>query len=470
MKKYSVCFLSILTILTQIGCKKQLDALPKDALVEGNTIVDQQTATTALRGVYYRFAFATDVATNWLPNELNGNILAGLMADGRNTTNDETNKLGSTSMNSEWGREYTLINAANGVLSGVSKLGDDKFADGRKQQMLAEAAFLRAYAHFKLLSWFGQWYDVNSKYGVILRKDFITSTNYPQARDNVKNSYDFILQDVDQAINNAAATSQNVYVNKWSAMALKMRVLLQRGQGDDYTQCAALGAKIISEGPYVLESNPKDIFYTKGLLSNEVMLAVQPQANQGSYYYNTSGNYLSTRSSYYVATDNVKNMLNNDPRQSWMIGPKGKYNKGWYFIKYVQASQTTTQLSEVAYAIRLSEVYLMQAEAILRAGGDIAVAKTLIKTVMAKAGITDFSVIDNTTDTQELLKQTYYEYVKNFVGEDGTPYWALLRFPLETVTQLRPTITSKDQYILPIPHDEFVNNPLIGDQNPSYKP
>ncbi|MOA05970.1 SusD family protein [compost metagenome] len=134
----------------------------------------------------------------------------------------------------------------------------------------------------------------------------------------------------------------------------------------------------------------------------------------------------------------------------------------------MQPSLTTTQLSEVSYAFRLSEVYLMTAEASIRSVGELSASRNLLKTVMTKAGVTDFTQVDAAGTSDELLKQIYYEYVRNFIGEQDVYYMALLRFPLATVTALRPTITTKEQYILPVPKSEFVNNPLIGNQNPGY--
>ncbi|WP_256006066.1 RagB/SusD family nutrient uptake outer membrane protein [Pedobacter deserti] len=456
-----------LTLLSQYGCKKELDALPENALVEGNAIVNQQTAATALNGVYYRFANATVTNTNWLSNQINGGILTGYLDDGNNTLNEAKNLLGTSPMNSEWRTQYTLINATNGVIEGLNKLGSAAIADDIKLRMLAEARFLRAYSHFKLLLWFGQWWDLNSAYGVMLREKFITSTNISQARASVKDSYAFILEDLNFSIAANVPATTNVYANKWTAMALKMRVLMSRGQGSDYADCAQLGNTIITTGPYVLENNPRDIFYTKGLTSTEVIMGVKPQANQENYYYNTSGNYVS-RNSYYVATAALNTLLTNDPRKSWMIGNAGRRGKGYYFIKYVQPALATTMVSEVAYAFRLSEIYLMQSEAIARSGGDLNLAKTQLKAVMTRAGVTNFSAVDGSATANELCKEIYYEYVRSLIGEDGQAYWALLRFPLAKVTELRPTITSVNQYILPIPKTEFVSNPAIGDQNPGY--
>ena len=123
---------------------------------------------------------------------------------------------------------------------------------------------------------------------------------------------------------------------------------------------------------------------------------------------------------------------------------------------------------EDSYVFRLTEVHLMKAEALLRSGGSITEARTILKNVMSKAGVTDFSAVDNATTTADLLVQIYYEYARNMTAEDGIEWMALLRLPFETVKQLRPTITKKEQYYLPIPLAEFQLNPTIGDQNPGY--
>lgn len=455
-------------IAGQYGCKKQLNALPNDALVDGNAITSQQTANTALNGVYYRFANANATQTNWSKNEIAAGFVTGFLDDGNNTTVESKNNLASSSFSSsEWNADYTIINSANGVITGVNKLSSSIFSAGRKQQILAEARFLRAWAHYKLLNWFGQWWNMNSNYGVVLRDQFITSNNIPKARANVKDTYDFILGDINYAIDSAAVSSSNVYVNKYTAMALKMRVLLNRGQADDYTEVISLANNIINNSPYKLETNLKDIFYTKGLSSTEVMLGIKPQAGQEAYYYNTSGTYV-RRSAYYVATPALNTLLTGDPRQAWIIGNAGATKKGFYFIKYVTPSLTTTTTTEVAYAFRLSEIYLMQAEAIARSGGDLNTAKSILKNIMAHAGVVTAPAVDAAVTADDVERQIYYEWVRNFIGEDDMYYWALLRFPPATVTQLRPTITTTDQYILPIPHNEFLNNPLIGDQNPGY--
>ncbi|WP_212005909.1 RagB/SusD family nutrient uptake outer membrane protein [Chitinophaga sp. HK235] len=459
-------------LLTTVSCRKELGKLPENAKVEGNTIIDQRTAEIALNGVYYRFAaVSADNITKWTEHEVPPAVFAGYLGYGYGAEPGEQNDMAKSFFaNSYWTSSYDLINAANGLIKGMNLLDDKVFTGSRKAEILAEARFLRAYGHFKLLSFFGQWFDVNSPNGVLLRDEFITVGSVSKARSSVKDSYTFILADIDDAIAHAPADRPNYYVTRWAAMALKMRVLMSHAQPEDYPVVNALADSIIMNSKYTLEPQSKDIFYVKGLNSSEVILGVKPQQNQESFYYVLSRQYWPGASSLYVAKTGLKNLLAGDPRSNWMIGTDNPNLAGTsYFTKYIKQGTTPTVVSETAYAFRLSEIYLLKAEAMIRSGGSISDVRAILKNIMGHAGVTDFTAIDNANDTNELLKQVYLEIVRNLVAEDGQEWMALLRLPAALTQQLRPTLKDRIQYILPIPHNEFLYNPAIGAQNPGYQ-
>jgi starch-binding outer membrane protein, SusD/RagB family len=460
-------------MIAGVACKKELGKLPENAKVDGNTILDQRTSEIALNGVYYRFANvqAENNVTSWMEHEVPPAVFAGYMGYGYGADGAEINNYkGSMFTSIYWTTSYQTINAANGVIKGVTALDDKAFTGNRKKQILAEARFLRAYGHFKLLSYFGQWFDLNSPYGALLRDEFVTVGEIAKARSSVKDSYTSILSDLDEAIANAPADNKNIYASRWAAMALKMRVLLSHGQPADYPVVTALADTIILHSKYTLEPQMKDLFYVKGLTSPEVILGVQAQQNQESYYYVLSKQYWPGASSLYVAKTALKNLLANDPRGSWMVGSANpNADSTFYFLKYIQQGNKPTQLTETAYAIRLTEVYLLKAEAIVRGGGSLAAARDILKNIMAHAGVTNFSAVDNAVSVNDVLKQLYLETSRNLVGEDGQEWIALLRLPPALIQQLRPTANDKIKYILPIPHDEFLMNPAIGPQNPGYQ-
>ncbi|HQW45356.1 MAG TPA: RagB/SusD family nutrient uptake outer membrane protein [Chitinophagaceae bacterium] len=472
MKKLFIYIVFATAVSTQQSCKKDLNALPESSRVAESVITDGKTAEIALNGAYYNFANANPRKTSWQYHELPPACLAGYMGYAFGLLPEEENMNASLAFTDYWGESYRLLNTVNNALKGISSLADGDFAGDRKKEIIGELHFLRAYAHFKLFSYYGVWFDINSPLGVLLRDEASTKANISKARSTVKDSYDFILADLDDASANAASARPNYYATKWAAMVLKMRVLMSRGAAGDHAEIITLANTIIQTSPYQLEPNLVDIFHSKGLASNEVILGLKPQANQEQDYYSRSYQYWPFHSAGFVAKGALKDLLTGDPRQAWMIGSANPYSayspNTFFFTKYMIENGTPTTVSETYYAIRLSEVYLLRAEAIVRSGGSLATARTDVKNVMSHAGVIDFTAVDNAGTPEDLLLQIYYETVRNLVTEDGQEWMALLRLDFNTVKLLKPTITKKEQYIIPIPHSEFVYNPEIGDQNPGY--
>lgn len=460
-------------MLTLYACKKELGALPKNAKVDANTILDQGTAQIALNGAYYRFANATVIRTAWQEHEIKPAMLAGYMGLYSSILPEEENRNDVASVNS-WTEAYTLLNATNGVIKGVNALSEARFTGTRKKEIIAEARFLRAYAHFKLLTFFGEWYKPDSGLGALLRDELSTLSNIPKKRSTVKESYEYILADLDEVIANGPATAPAHYVTKWAGMALKMRVLMCRGNAGDYPMIIALANALIQDSPYKLEAIAEDVFHKNGLASKEVILGLKPQANQEKETYSRSAQYFPGASSLYVAKTALNTLYANDPRKSWIIGnarPKAGY---YYFTKYMKEGGVSSAITESYYALRLTEVYLLKAEAIVRSGGSLSEAKAVVHEIQAKAGITalvnstSYLAVEAANTPAALLVEIFNETVKSLIAEDGMEWLAMLRLPFDTVKSLRPTITTQVRYILPVPKDEFLYNPIFGEQNTGY--
>lgn len=440
---------------TLFACKKSLNALPDQYKVEGNVIIDQRSAEVALNGAYYRFAEAgDDRGTQSTQTSYNHEIMpawaTGLLdyAYGGGVLTDNAMTADSYDALNIWTQSYLLVNAANGVIEGVEALPSGKIDAARKSEIIGEARFLRAYGNSRLLQYYAEYWDENSAYGVMLRKQTVTSDNIAQARSSVKESYDYILADLDDAIANAPATNEKFYATSWAAKALKARILINRG---DYAEVISLTQDVIQNSGFVLEPSTKDIFFTKGIASNEVILGTTPLPAQVT----KSDTYNYNNSPYYLPTDALRALYAGDPRADWVLGEAG-------ITKYLNP------LIEYAYMFRLSEMYLLEAEAIVRNNGDLDEARDLVKEVMTHGGVTSFTAIDNATTADELLVEMFRETVRAMLCEDGQEWYALLRLPLETVTTLRPTIVSRTQFIFPVPRTEFDKNNAFGPQNPGY--
>ncbi len=461
--------------LLSTACHKDLNVFPTDADANGNLITDQTSAQLVLNGVYYRFAFggadeAGVVSTRWTDiNEHFPSELAGSSINSGNYDDSVSNlsfSPGLPAIDSIWVYGYDLVNAASGFIKNASPVSNIPAA--AKQQMMAEASFLRAFGNSELLFYFGQYHDPTSTYGIILRDTFTTAANVVLSRSGVAAAYTSILADLDVAIKGLPALNSAIcYANASDAKLLEARVLLNRGAAGDYAQVVTLANDIITNGPFTLEDSVKDIFLTKGFASSEVMLAIQPYPSEDYKWYNYVLNHD------WEATDSFMSLLANAGRNQWVYQtvtpffspPVSEWTK--YYTGNPN-NPVMASLSTNSYAFRLSEAYLLEAEAITLSTGDLATAKTLLTTVMthAGAGVQELAMVDGVTTPSALQLEIVKEYLRNFVVENGADWLALRRLPFATIQVLNPNIKRVNQLILPIPSAELTENNII--QNPGY--
>jgi hypothetical protein len=457
------------------ACKKELNVFPTTSEVDGDVITDQKSAQVVLNGVYYRFANAgADYdkvpSTLWrdvhetIPSELSGSLKYSF-----NSGSDIDLFIftpGTFYVEDIWKYGYALVNAANGFIRNAASVTN--IPVGAKQQMMAEVKFLRAFGHSDLLLYYGQYNDPSSKYGIILRDTFVTTANMNLPRSGVAAAYSSILADLDEAIKGLPTLNTVIYyANVWDAKLLKARVLMNRGAPGDYAQVIGLTNDIITNGPFALEDSLKDIFLTKGFKSREVMLGVQPYPNEN--YKFTENQYYNT----YVATDSLASLLAGDARNQWVYKNIGDPSDASFntLTKYYSGDPLDaeqTPLSVYCYAFRLSEAYLLEAEAITLSNGDPASAKTLLTTVMshAGAGAQELAAVTDAVTPEALQLEIVKENLRNFAYENGVDWLALRRLPFITVQRLNPNIKDARRLILPVPSDELTQNNVI--QNPGY--
>lgn len=459
MKKILYLF-TIVAVLFNTGCDDQLNQFPEGVKTAENVIKNSKDAELTLNGAYYCFAEAgKDYYGNpsnrfFEINETISGMMSGVLSYRWGAGDEEDNKFTYESWTAEkiWTHYYKIISAANATIDGTSQLKDDAFAGDRKKEILGEAYFLRAYSHHALLMYFGKFRDINSKYGVFIRDKFIKSTEIIGERATVSKSYEFILSDIDKAISNAPQTNEKYYVTTWAAKLLKARILISRGIDTDYEDVVSITNDIIKNGPFSLEVNVKDVF-AKGLESNEVILGIKDEKT--SVYKNM--NYQNEMRWQYRVSERFKELMKNDPRQSWMINADGK-----------RFSKFNGDYIETCYVMRLTEAYLLQAEAIARNNGDLSQAKNTLKLILEKAGITDMSYIDQINHKDIFLVELCKEIYKNLGCENMQEWFGLLRLPLTEITKIKTTITEEKQLILPIPKLELQRNYKMI-QNPGYK-
>ncbi|MCZ8372534.1 RagB/SusD family nutrient uptake outer membrane protein [Phocaeicola sp. KGMB11183] len=264
---------------------------------------------------------------------------------------------------------------------------------------LGELYALRALFHFDLARVYAQLPTVAKSMddmGIVLATKTFDYTFVPE-RATLKQTYETILADLDEAIKlmepiESTHDKNNTtgHMNYWAALALRARVNLYlddvnvNGTTEHNKLALADAKKIIEEGPYSLykyadyTSVWAKEFTDESIFEFQTTSQYNPQRNSLGYYTDPSG-YAEAAMSDSFVEDFVKNpAYTKDIRvSSGMImeesyGPKQE-NKAFYTQKYPgRDGQIYVNNAKV---FRLSEIYLIAAEAALKTNDETAAAK-----------------------------------------------------------------------------------------------
>ena len=445
----------LLLILIQ-GCKLTdvTDLKPEFKLDEGTVVTDVASADKLLAGAYY--SLRDEAMANQIPLSTS---LMGINVVKSSTSPYSTNNV-QPSGSGLYAGPYELIQTANFVIDKTSAL---QITDPRKTQIIAEAKFLRALGHFYILRLFGQFWDLNSKYGIEI-KDKPKSPI--AARASVQESYDFILSDLDEAIQNCPEYVKGVgkgYATKLASKALKARVLLYK---KDYAEAAVL-AKEVMAGPAVLTDDFLKLFKTDKYNSDEVILASVTFANNNNKYYENGKDYYWMSDGVFLS-EAYKGKLAGDQRKVIIVKSEVdpadalKWRGNGKFAFPLAGSRNDTE-----YYLRLAEIYLIYAEAeTRRSGGTLDEALTAVNTLRLKRGMP--AVFGSTS--ARLLTLIRAEKELELGAESGEDWFDIVRYIKngDVTSSIKSSLKDENKLILPIPQVSVDGSNQIIQQNPGY--
>lgn len=148
-------------------------------------------------------------------------------------------------------------------------MSDGEFSGNRRAEVLGEIAYLRALAYFNVLVRYCEFWDMNSEYGVVMRNEAPSVSNALKARSSVADSYQYILDQLEIAIEKAPDWKKLSQASKEAAKALKARVLLYAGK---YTEAVAAVNDAIDTNAPLPEANYGDVF-DKFSTTKEILFA-----------------------------------------------------------------------------------------------------------------------------------------------------------------------------------------------------
>ncbi|PQJ72180.1 RagB/SusD family nutrient uptake outer membrane protein [Polaribacter butkevichii] len=449
MKNYQNIIIVFILTFSIYSCElvNVTDIEAQDVLTEETAITDQIGAELALAGTYSTLNDGNLAVTgiNIYPFYIDTDPKGSSNGYSTNNVDSENGTIALV-----YSSYYNLINRANYVINIVPELEDNLFEPGKKNHIVAEAKFLRSVMSLYLLRRFGQFWDLESPYGIVLREKQ-ASTLEVLPRSSVQASYDFILSDLDYAIENLPASNVSYHANKFAAKGLKSRVLLYMGK---FSEAATLANDVILNSGFTLENTFAEVFENE-FNSSEVLFS---NIHSDTEYNGTSVGwwlYLSL-SEYYVnfATSQGDTRLDivnfEHPTRGYLNG------KAPFFFD-----------GATNYYLRLPEVYLIYAEALARSNGSLIDVAAAVNTVRNRAGL-----LNTTASTrEELIEAIRVEKFLELVAEEQEPWFDLVRYAdLDgfDISTIKPLVTSKNQYILPIPFNSVTTSNNVVEQNPGY--
>lgn len=447
MKKI-IIYISIISLITSCELTEVLDNDPPNNLVSENVVKNETDAKALLNGAYTTITSRTN-ALYYMYSELIPSAMVGSMSqtgggsiNGQFSVNDIL--FDNFYVRDFWLIYYKVIDAANNSIKLTSQLTDSQITRAAKEEIIGEAHFLRAMATFDALRYFGQFFDSSSNLGVILRTEPSNFVTRNKARSTVAETYDQILSDIEIALEKAPEYSVSYRGSKTAAKALKAKVLLFQGK---YEEAAATANEVINEGFVTLEPTFEEAF-AKGLNSSEMILMTYRDENSDSEDNNRKRFYFGR-----VGSSWFTDLMEGDPRQ-----------------QFTYSGSTVLKTNNVenyrpTYFMRLAEMYLLKAEGLAFSGASLEESSKPLNIIRNRAGIGD----SQATTIDELKNDIFDEIARELAFENGSEWFAAIRF--NKVMELKSTIISSNQFILPIPEEEINSNGAItlADQNPGYE-
>lgn len=461
MKTYINIFskLSILVLAISLSSCSIDKIEPINQLTVENTIRDEASAQKVLNGIY-DLGRSDDVTAYPLYLAAYGDegVITGRLSGGSGFNTNEV-AVENRYLAILYNGQYKIINSANFLIQELNAGKAIGISDERKAEMISEAKFQRAFSYFNLLRIFGQYYDLSSPYGVVLRTEFATTLD-ADPRSTVQETYNLIESDLQYAIENGPIYIEHFYSGSLAAKALLAKVKLYMGQ---YNDAATLAQEVINndEG-YALEFQYADIFQNQ-YNSSEVIFAPfsGPGAEGGSNMYQISN---TTYSQYLEAiSDEQVDGDDYDPRFNFAYSAEtqGVNGQGKYPFAPNLGSVNNTM-----YHLRIAEMYLIHAEAIVRAGGNTEIALASLNTIRERAGVDSKTF----TDVSTLLKDIREEKLLELFFENGEPLYDLVRYDVLgnlDASTIKSTLNSENVFVLPIPSEVMIGNNKVV-QNPGY--
>jgi starch-binding outer membrane protein, SusD/RagB family len=282
--KIKILFITIILFVLSVSCDKVLDTKPMDIFSEDDVWNDINLAQGFVFNTY-RSAWSLYVS-DWDGGTYTNEDWTDNVGDyGANSVADETlDRFYDAGFD-----QYASIRQCNLIIEKVT--ASTGILEEDKPRLIGEAEFLRAYINYFLVKKFGHFIKVD--------KVLTPEENLKLPLATIKECYDFVLADLDDAAAKLPDDAEKGRACKSAAWALKSEVALQAAAyvGTDkltyYTAAKNACESIINAGKYVLDPNYNSLFnnYSYAVGSSEIILG-DFRSKDNTYFYSTPMQWL----------------------------------------------------------------------------------------------------------------------------------------------------------------------------------
>lgn len=439
------------------ACDSFLDVdLPQSQLTNDAVFQDYTTANAAMADVYSKIrdrGLLTGTAfglSNYLGNYADELTFYGAATNPAFAFYTNTVLPSNTNVGTLWNNSYNQIYATNAVLEGVR---GSTFTVQEKAQLEGEALFLRGLIHFYLLQIFG---DIP----YIQTTDYrVNSTVIRMSKNEVYNHIITDLRTAEDLLLPTYSSTERVRANSFVVKAFLARVYLYRSAWEDASK---MTTEVIGNNSlYAFENTLSKVFLKN---STEVIWQFMPTAvgkntDEGAFFTFISGPPPMVA----LSESLISSFATNDLRKVAWTTPISKGSTTWYYVSKYKEPRNTATSREYSIVLRLTEQYLIRAEARAQQGNLIGAKEDLNK-IRNRAGLSDIV----TSSKEELLEAILEERRKEFFTEYGHRFFDLKRTgKLDLVLSAKSGWNTTD-ILLPLPENELTLNPNLKPQNLGY--
>ena len=492
MKKINILLAAICVVLT-VSCEGFLDVKPSNSAAAETSITTAADAKVIMNGIMSKMTSYSYYGRNFIMygDAKGGDFALRSQGRGLDALYTFNHSPSSNAYSGYWIQIYHCLAQVNNLLVNIEKIEAEGSSTNTLLIYKGQALTLRALMYFDLVRLYGKPYNMDkTALGVPLTLEPLDASAQP-TRATVEQVYAQILKDLTDGAPLLEKKKTNGYINYYANMAIQARVHLYM---ENYSAALAAAETVINSKVYTLYTNDNWVrswtaqFNTESIFELAIL---QGESDLGSgslsFYLRRHGHGSTSAMGWFMASDYWLERMNQDPDDvRWGVmdydesyrdtgvyryGSCYKYSGSTTFEGDGKGSPTAVNIK----VIRLSEVYLIAAEAALGSGNKEKAATYLQAIRKRSPNLAEATAANITVDMilNERSKELFAE---------GHRFFDMMRlnktitfnddfiYPMVVITHREKTIDRTfHKTILPISIDEMNANEAIRSQrNPGY--